>query len=92
MPAGLGAHGKALWTKLQAGYGVVDPAGLAVIEQAAKAIDRLEECRRAIARDGVTTTDRWGQVKPHPLLASERDARAGVLAAIRQLGAEVPED
>jgi hypothetical protein len=92
MPTGLAAAGRGLWSRLQVGYGVADPAGLAILEQAARALDRVEECRAAIAKDGVTVRDRWDQVKPHPLLAAERDARAAVLAAIRQLGAEIPED
>ena len=37
----------------------------------------------------MTMQDRWGQTKPHPLLATERDARAGFLAGMRALGLDV---
>ena len=39
--------------------------------------------------DGQTTTDRWGQTKPHPLLAAARDHRAAWLAALRQLNLSI---
>ena len=41
------------------------------------------------ARDGQTVEDRFGQAKPHPLLAAERDARAQMLAALRALDLEL---
>jgi len=60
-----------------------------VLTTALEAHKRAREAREAIARDGMTVVGRDGQAKVHPLLAVERDARAGWLAAIKQLGLEL---
>ena len=53
------------------------------------AYDRAEAARALLERDGITILDRWGQVKPHPAAAIERDARSGLLAALRALNLDV---
>src|SRR5512136_1953957 len=90
-PAGLSEAGANLWRKLSTEYRVDDAHGQAELALACRAADRLEACRKRIEKDGVSVRDRWGQVKPHPLLAAERDARAAVLAALRQLSLPIPE-
>lgn len=90
-PADLGATGKALWLRLVAAYKVDDEHGQTVLALACRAADREQACRRRIEKDGVAVTDKWGQTKPHPLLAAERDARAQVLAALRALALPIPE-
>ena len=50
---------------------------------------RARLAREAIAREGMTTTGRDDQVKAHPLLAVERDARQAWLAGIKTLGLEL---
>lgn len=90
-PADLGATGKALWQRLVAAYKVDDEHGQTVLALACRAADREQACRRRIEKDGVAVTDKWGQTKPHPLLAAERDARGQVLAALRALALPIPE-
>lgn len=90
-PADLGADGKALWSKLAGAYRVDDEHGQTVLALACRAADREQACRRRIEKDGVAVKDKWGQIKPHPLLAAERDARAQVLAALRALSLPIPE-
>lgn len=58
----------------------------AVLVKALEAWDRGEQARQRIDADGLTVTSRFGEVKPHPLLTVERDARSAFLAAMRQLG------
>ena len=91
-PDDLGAAGKDLWRRLTDGYAISDEGGRAVLEVAARACDRAEDCRRRVAKDGPTVRDRWRQVKPHPLLAVERAARAQMLQAVKQLALPLPED
>lgn len=43
---------------------------------AAEALDRSREARERLETDGVLLEDRFGQLKPHPAVAIERDARA----------------
>lgn len=91
-PAGLSVAGRGLWQRLRTEYSILDAGGLAVLEQAARCYDRAEEARRMLDREGVVVKDRWGQRKPHPAAPVERDARAQLLAALRQLNIETPEE
>jgi P27 family predicted phage terminase small subunit len=90
-PADLGLTGRELWLRLVNAYKVDDEHGQTVLALACRAADREQACRKRIEKDGVAVTDKWGQTKPHPLLAAERDARAQVLAALRALSLPIPE-
>jgi P27 family predicted phage terminase small subunit len=87
-PKGLSASTKFWWVRLRDDYGVADSEGLLLLEVAARALDRLNEIQAIITKDGAAVTDRFGQVKPHPLLTAEKDARHGLLAALKALGLE----
>jgi phage terminase small subunit len=90
-PRDLGAPGRSLWSQLAKAYNLDDEHGRAVLLLACRAQDRAESCRAAIEADGgPSVKDRFGQTKPHPLLAAERDARAQVLQALRQLSLPIP--
>jgi phage terminase small subunit len=78
-----------LWNDLHAEYKLRDASALALLASTLEAQARCRKCRTAIDRDGETTVDRWGQVKPHPLLAAERDARAAFQAGMRLLGLDI---
>ena len=39
-----------------------------------------------IAEQGLTITDRHGQVRPHPTVAIERDSRVAFVRVLRELG------
>jgi P27 family predicted phage terminase small subunit len=88
-PSHLSDAAKHWFREIAEAYAITDRAGLLLLQQAAEAWDRAAECREAIARDGSTTRDRFGQVRAHPLLAAERDARAGFLAAVKHLQLDV---
>jgi hypothetical protein len=47
-----------------------------VLSTALEAHQRARECREVILRDGPTVTGRDGQLRVHPVLAVEHDARA----------------
>ena len=66
-----------------------DEAGRRVLLCALEAWQRAAGCRECIDRDGPLVVDRWGQKKPHPLLAAERDARAQYLAALKHLNLDL---
>ncbi len=66
-----------------------DTAGLKILRGLFEASDRAEGCRERIERDGLTVTDKFGQTKPHPLLAIERDSRAAVLAGLKALNLDI---
>jgi len=58
---------------------------LRILQAACEAWDRCQLCREAIRREGMTTIDRFGQVRPHPLLATERDSRLAFAKLLKDL-------
>jgi hypothetical protein len=89
-PGGLEPARQALWEQLQSEYGITDAAGLAILQEAMRSLARADEARALLDKEGCTMVDRFGQRRAHPAAAIERDARAGFLAALRQLKIEVP--
>jgi phage terminase small subunit len=62
---------------------------LAVLTKALEALDRADQARAEIGTGPLAITSRLGEVKPHPLLAVERDARAQFGTLMKQLGLDV---
>lgn len=88
-PPHLSADARRWWRQLIQEYGIDDPAGLLLLQTGMEAFDRMKAAQAEIARDGQTIADRFGQPKPHPLLATERDARAQLLAALKSLNLDL---
>lgn len=59
---------------------------LKILQCACEAWDRLQAARAQIDNDGLTFTDRLGNMRPHPACAIERDSRIGFIRAIKELG------
>jgi hypothetical protein len=51
----------------------------------------MTQAQEIISREGITCADRFGQFKVHPAVLIERDSRAAVLAALKQLKLVVDE-
>jgi hypothetical protein len=83
-PAHLGDAGRELWQTIQAGYQISDPGGLALLRTAAEASDRVASARAQIDEQGELLTIR-GIPRVNPLCAVERDARAALIRAIKEL-------
>lgn len=90
-PLHLSDDAAAKWEELRIEWRIEDKAGLMMLTKAFEAFDRAERCRIQIDTEGETVLDRFNQMKPHPLLACERDSRAAFAALIRQLGIEPDE-
>ncbi len=88
-PRGLGVAGRALWNRFQPEYGIRDVAGLVLLETACRCWDLERQALAAVAADGLTNRDKYGQLRPHPCLAAARDARAGFLKALASLHCDV---
>jgi P27 family predicted phage terminase small subunit len=88
-PTHLSVDARRWWRRLQTEFGIDDDAGLLLLQTAFEAFDRMRACQAAIARDGELVRDRFDQMKPHPLLAAERDARAQMLAAVKALNLDI---
>ena len=80
-----------IWRDLTAAYELDDAAARALLTTTLEAHQRARRCPEAVDRDGEAVKDRFAQIKPHPLLAAERDARAAFLAGMRSLNLDVGE-
>ena len=70
-------------------FDIEDEAGRLLLLSAMRCFDRVEDARSLLAKDGITVTDRWGQVKCHPAVTVERDARSGMLASLKALNLDI---
>ena len=88
-PAGLRRETAKWWQDVRDEYALDDPAGLYLLETAARAWDRAQEARQAIEEDGLRVKDRFGQFKAHPLCTVERDSLATFRAALKDLNLDL---
>src|SRR5262245_32503619 len=88
-PRHLKAAGKAMWNDIVHQYRISDGAGLALVMTAAEALDRIREAQAAIRKHGALVADRYGGLKQNPACFLERDARAGMLSALRALNLDL---
>src|SRR5262249_49348828 len=83
-PAGLGRAGKALWRRVVAEYDLDDAALLGLSKACAEA-DREAEAEGGVGEQGLTYSDRFGQVKARPEVVIARDSRTGLLRWLKWL-------
>lgn len=67
----------------------LEPHHVRILTLACEAWDRCTQAREVVERDGITTTDRFGQMKPHPAVAVERDSRTAFARMLRELALDV---
>ena len=88
-PKNLSREGKNLWRKIQGEYQITDEAGLLILATACEAFDRMRLSQEILKKEGMATTDRFGQAKAHPMTTVERDSRTAMLAALKQLNLDI---
>ena len=82
----LSERAKALWRDVLALQAKASPGRLALLQVGLEALDRADEARQVIEREGMTTkTATTGVLHVHPLLKVEREARQVFLRAWGQL-------
>ena len=54
--------------------------------EAGRCLNRLNECREVILKEGLSILDRFKQTRAHPLCAVERDNRLTFLRICKSLG------
>jgi P27 family predicted phage terminase small subunit len=87
-PKNLKIEAKRLWLRMLADYEIDDAAGLALLRAGCEAFQRAQEARGLIDKEGAVIIDRFGQPKPHPACAIERDSRGQLISALRALKLE----
>lgn len=88
-PEGLKPATAAWFAEVREEYALDDPAGLYLLETAARSWDRAQEARKAIEKDGLRVKDRFKQWKAHPLCTVERDALATFRASLKDLNLDL---
>ena len=88
-PHRLSVEAKKWWRKINQEYQIDDQAGLLLLQTALESFDRMRRAQEQVAERGMVSTDRFGQLKPHPLLTTERDARSHLMTALKQLNLDV---
>src|SRR5690349_1051000 len=88
-PETLSAEALNMWKQIQSEYQIIDQGGLIILTAACESFDRMREARALVEAEGMTIEDRFGQKKPHPAVVIERDARAAMLAALKQLNLDM---
>lgn len=87
-PQYLSPAAKRLWRRITTDYEIDEAAGM-VLESTLAAYDRREETRVQLANHGAVQTDRFGQQKPSPWVAIERDSGLALLRGFRALGLDL---
>jgi P27 family predicted phage terminase small subunit len=87
-PKHLSREAKSLWKKLVSRW-VLDEAGLVLLESALEAFDRMRGAQEAVAKDGAFIKDRFDQLRAHPAIAVERDAKGVLLRNLKALGLDI---
>jgi len=90
-PAHLSRRAKAIWRDLVAEY-TFAAHELTLLRAACETVDRLEEARALIARDGLVVAGYRGQPRPNPMLAVERDCRIALARLWRELAMRDPDE
>jgi len=76
-------------SKLIEEYELDDSGGLAILQAGLEAFDRAAKAMQTINKEGMTLPDRFGALKAHPLLNTERDARSQWLHALKMLNLDI---
>jgi P27 family predicted phage terminase small subunit len=83
-PAHLSKPQRDLWRSVVERY-ELELHHLRLLKLLCEALDRAEEARLSLVRDGAYVRDRFDQLKPHPALTVERDSRASAAKLAREL-------
>src|ERR1700752_860662 len=84
-PEGLGKHGQSLRKATMRGA-KSNEHDRVLLETACRLLDRIHACRARVAKEGLTSKGRFGQLVMHPALEIERHAMAEFRACIKLLG------
>ena len=88
-PKGLSKDAASWWKRLHSEFDLDDAGAAFLLETALRAFDRMCEAATLVDKHGVCIADRWGQLRSNPAVTAERDARAAMLGAFKQLNLDV---
>jgi phage terminase small subunit len=89
-PKILGSEGRKLWRGVLKEYEISECHDLKRLAEAAHCCDRIDEARKEIDIQGPYFVDRFGQPKPHPAFAVEKDNKILLCRILRELNLDTP--
>lgn len=89
IPAGLSRRSATWYRRCVTEFRMRTAGELQTLAEAAHSLDRIEQCRAAITKDGLFIAGERGTVA-HPAVREERQHRQLFLQACRQLGISQP--
>ena len=63
----------------------LDTPALLLLESALESFDRMRQAQRKLRKEGTQIKDRFGQVKQHPAILTERDSKSLMLRQLKAL-------
>jgi phage terminase small subunit len=87
-PAHLAGATAAWWLEVVTTW-ELDAHHVRLLTLAAESFDRAVQAREILSRKGITFKDRFGQPKPRPEVAIERDSRTAFARLLRELDLDV---
>jgi hypothetical protein len=92
-PEHLSERSSEFWRAMVADFTLDDAPARELLLRACEAMDRADQARIVLDRDGLTVTDRYGQIRPHPAASIEVQNRGAVARLLRELRVtDPPED
>lgn len=88
-PKDLSREAKHWWRELVDEYQLDDVAALLILQTGLEAFDRMRRAQALLKSAGEVVNDRFGQEKAHPAIIIERDSRAAMMSALRQLNLDL---
>jgi P27 family predicted phage terminase small subunit len=88
-PSGLSRAAIAWWKRLHHEFDLEDEAACFLLESALRSFDRMTEAAALVEKHGIVVADKFGQLKSNPATTVERDSRAAMHAAFKQLNLDV---
>jgi hypothetical protein len=66
-------------------YALDDPPARELLMRCCDSMDRADSARTILSEEGLTVTDRYSQIKPHPAAGIELANRTAVARLLREL-------
>lgn len=86
-PEELGDAGEDLWIRVNREFDMTgEPGKLAILEQACRTVDQIEELERAREKAPLTAKGSAGQLVIHPLIQEVRQQRGSLNSLMKSLG------
>ncbi len=85
----LTAEARRLRKKYLADFDFSDQAGQDTLDRAMEAFCRMRQAETILEKEGLVTTNRFGECREHPMVSVERKSRQQFLDALRRLNLDV---